>query len=514
MIGDQRVSITTDTWTSIQNINYMVVTAHFMDNDWKLHKRIINFTKINSHKGEDIGKTLELCLKGWGIDKVFSITVDNASANDGAVRYMSARLKEINTLLFDGLYLHMRCACHILNLIVKDGLDELQGSVDAIRYCAKFLHSSPSRLDKFREFAVLLKFGEMSNVPLDVVTRWNSTYKMLASAIKFKMVFKRMIAEYTPLMNYFLETKQDGRRIRAGPPTDDDWEQAAALVHFLEIFYDATLALSATKTCTSTLLFDQISFLQCEIKLRMDDHNAVLSDVAHSMMIKFDKYWGSFQCVNKLVYVAHALNPRMKLQMIEEVFKDLGKGERQAKDITDEIKGCILNLYHAYRGEATAIIHPSAPSEVIEEAGLSRLELRLKRKRMEEAAIEISNEVDKYLNDPFEKLEHKGFDLLQWWKCNQTWYPVLSRIAKDIFSIPASTVASENAFSLGGRIVDPFRASLTPKVVEALVCTSDWFRAEEFNFYKEPTDEEMEFYKELEELEICKCCPFCLKVAN
>ena len=33
VIRDQRVSITTDTWTSIQNINYMVVTAHFMDID-------------------------------------------------------------------------------------------------------------------------------------------------------------------------------------------------------------------------------------------------------------------------------------------------------------------------------------------------------------------------------------------------------------------------------------------------------------------------------------------------
>lgn len=31
--SDTRVSVTTDTWTSIQNINYMVVTAHFLDSD-------------------------------------------------------------------------------------------------------------------------------------------------------------------------------------------------------------------------------------------------------------------------------------------------------------------------------------------------------------------------------------------------------------------------------------------------------------------------------------------------
>ena len=30
----QRACVTTDTWTSIQNLNYMVVTAHFIDGDW------------------------------------------------------------------------------------------------------------------------------------------------------------------------------------------------------------------------------------------------------------------------------------------------------------------------------------------------------------------------------------------------------------------------------------------------------------------------------------------------
>ncbi|KAG6484827.1 hypothetical protein ZIOFF_053352 [Zingiber officinale] len=87
-------------------------------------------------------------------------------------------------------------------------------------------------------------------------------------------------------------------------------------------------------------------------------------------------------------------------------------------------------------------------------------------KRMEK----ITNEVDKYFSDPFVKWS-SNFDILEWWKGNTMTFPVLSKIAKYIFSIPSSTVASENAFSLGRRVVDPFRASLHPKMVEALVCT-------------------------------------------
>ncbi|KAL5716884.1 hypothetical protein ACHQM5_009994 [Ranunculus cassubicifolius] len=47
-------------------------------------------------------------------------------------------------------------------------------------------------------------------------------------------------------------------------------------------------------------------------------------------------------------------------------------------------------------------------------------------------------------------------------------------MARDILIIPVSTVASEAAFSVGGRVVDQFRSALLPENVEALVCTNDW----------------------------------------
>lgn len=40
------------------------------------------------------------------------------------------------------------------------------------------------------------------------------------------------------------------------------------------------------------------------------------------------------------------------------------------------------------------------------------------------------------------------------------------------------------------------------------MCINDWLRAEEFKFYKEPTDDDLEFYKELEELEVRKWLSF------
>ena len=40
--------------------------------------------------------------------------------------------------------------------------------------------------------------------------------------------------------------------------------------------------------------------------------------------------------------------------------------------------------------------------------------------------------------------------------------------------IPATSVASESAFSASGRVLDDFQTSLNPDTLEALVCTQDW----------------------------------------
>ena len=49
-------------------------------------------------------------------------------------------------------------------------------------------------------------------------------------------------------------------------------------------------------------------------------------------------------------------------------------------------------------------------------------------------------------------------------------------MAKDILAIPLSTVASESAFSTGGRVLDVFRSSLAPNTVEALIYAQDWLK--------------------------------------
>ena len=86
------------------------------------------------------------------------------------------------------------------------------------------------------------------------------------------------------------------------------------------------------------------------------------------------------------------------------------------------------------------------------------------------------NELDKYMADsPLRLSGH--FDILAWWKNQIDEYPVLAKIARDLLAVQVSIVASESAFSAGGRVVDPFRSRLDPEMVQALICMKDWVAA-------------------------------------
>ncbi|KAK1382143.1 hypothetical protein POM88_019878 [Heracleum sosnowskyi] len=68
----------------------------------------------------------------------------------------------------------------------------------------------------------------------------------------------------------------------------------------------------------------------------------------------------------------------------------------------------------------------------------------------------------------------RDIDILEYWNSNQFRFPNLAIMARDSLSIHISTVVSESAFSIGGRILDQYRSCLAHAVVESLICTRDW----------------------------------------
>ena len=54
-------------------------------------------------------------------------------------------------------------------------------------------------------------------------------------------------------------------------------------------------------------------------------------------------------------------------------------------------------------------------------------------------------------------------------------------MARDLMSIPITTVASESSFSTGKKILTPYRSRLLLENVEATLCTKSWLYGFEGN---------------------------------
>ena len=86
------VCLTSDTWTSGQNLSDMCLTMHFIDDSWRLHKRILNFCPVTCHFSKLISRSIEKYLLDWRIKRVMILTVDNVSSNELVVSYLRKRV--------------------------------------------------------------------------------------------------------------------------------------------------------------------------------------------------------------------------------------------------------------------------------------------------------------------------------------------------------------------------------------------------------------------------------------
>ena len=87
------------------------------------------------------------------------------------------------------------------------------------------------------------------------------------------------------------------------------------------------------------------------------------------------------------------------------------------------------------------------------------------------------SKLELYLDEPRGKRSDK-INVLNFWRSQKYRYPELANLAKDLLCVPVTTVASESAFSLGGRILDQYRSSMLPDTAEALICSRNWLFGE------------------------------------
>jgi len=211
-------SLTADIWTSINQDAYLGITIHYIDSNWNLRNFLLDIIPFTTrHTGENIANEIITILNEFNIlDKVIALTTDNESAMVVCGRKLAESLgSQLSLVTFS----HYRCAGHILNLGVKQGLELIGDPINKVHELMNKIKNSTLLYNQLCNFCELKNIYNYKPV-LDVVTRWNSTYHMLKRLEELKPALVLLAA--------------DNDNIKSLYPNEDYWVAIRVNMNFLK----------------------------------------------------------------------------------------------------------------------------------------------------------------------------------------------------------------------------------------------------------------------------------------
>ncbi|KAL6531182.1 hypothetical protein OROHE_014251 [Orobanche hederae] len=274
------------------------------------------------------------------------------------------------------------------------------------------------------------------------------------------------------------------------------------LMALLKIFKEATESLSGVYYPTSTLVVEHCFKIVLIFKSLIKVLN--LFNCIKEMREKLIKY---FAYIPPVFLVAKLLDPQVReeslLKLLTLYYTALFPNPianftpPNPSDLVQIAKHSLSALYREYAcnysgsfdlgtGSSSPVHIPSSSSissfgfaiPNLGESNAYQEDLSQKRTRYQSNAYQ---ELEKYLTTfdlgALERGPDGNNNLLKWWAKRFTIFHVVATIAKVILAVPASTVSVEQAFSVGGYILDERRSRLTPQNIEAQALLNDWVKA-------------------------------------
>ena len=346
----------------------------------------------------------------------------------------------------------------------------------------------------------------------DVVTRWNSTFKMLKGTFDY----------CDDIVDFFNAHPEYGLDIGL-----HSWAYSSLYEDLLNLFNQATIDLSGVYYPTSPLVLPHMVYIAAAFHevFQRDDLFDELKNALTDCRQRWIKY---FYKVPSVFLIAIILDPRFKYEGLVEqlilyyqsLFADVfdeydqdaedGSGNKwygpvpdplliaaeaktdlcsllttykqnqaQGQDSNDPAPPPTTSSPKSFKGKGPAVVRGSLFSK--NETVNKLFKTIDSRSKKSSGSTNPTFELDSYLSETLDLDDSTAeeLDLLTWWARRTSIYPVLSMIAKEIFACSASTVAVEQAFSLGGLTLDDNRSRLTPIHVEYNMLVEDWSKAKQ-----------------------------------
>ncbi|CAI5933733.1 unnamed protein product [Closterium sp. NIES-64] len=313
-----RVSFTIDMWTAPNNTAWLVVTGHWIDENFQLRTMVFEFREIHGrHTGKQMARVVEETVVHWGLEtRCLGFTSDNASSNTAAFRWMS---EEGGGQCFFNSRMHFRCLAHVINLAVKAALAvaAIRKLLRILRDMASWIGFSPQCSGKFWSLQRTLNAQANPAKPKpalklvqDSPTRWGSTHDMVERA--------GVLQE--PITVFFAQTqgvsKTDKAKLDTLRLTDADWETLHSVKTFLSPFAKVSKAAEGTAYPTVAMVLPYYNGLIDAMESRLaKGPSATLKPMIEAALGLLKKY--ELMSSNEL-WIATFLDPSMKAAWFDD----------------------------------------------------------------------------------------------------------------------------------------------------------------------------------------------------
>ncbi|XP_048124800.1 E3 SUMO-protein ligase ZBED1-like [Alosa alosa] len=313
MLHGEKLSLTTDGWSSLATESYVTVTAHFIDEDWEMRNVVLDTSKLQTaHTAENVSTCIDSILRDYHIEQesVLVITTDNA------MNYVNAVEQHLGIT-------DIPCMAHTINLAARKGLAQrsVATAVSRLKAAAQHFKHSPtdSYLLEAKQKLLGLKPVQLIN---DCPTRWNSTYEMICRAAD----------QQAPVAAVIMEKKITRLEL-----SSVEWTLMEKVKDVLKPLKVATQALSTENYPTASAVLPLQYVLLTQLKPSTDDPAGVKEMKTMSTDLK--ARYGPDKDALLLLNTASYLDPRFhRLVHLEQESRQAvrDKVQRELAEVSEE----------------------------------------------------------------------------------------------------------------------------------------------------------------------------------
>lgn len=424
----QYIALTIDKWRSIDDENFIAVTAHYLNKDLTQQSAFLDCISFHEDSSISISVFLQELVSNWRIsDKIVAVVAENNPAIVDAIKECQ--------------WQHISCFAHTLNKIIMRCLAKINDVIVKVRNIVNYFKRIPDAMAELEAFQNQLN---LTNAKLrkDTPGRWNSTFDMITRFFKNKFILKSQLIK---------DTSEE--------MTLNDWLIIEYAVKLLVVFNTITVEICSEKNVSLSKVPYMIRFMLKHVTDIVE--NTPLPTEIKSMGKKLKEellQQSKIIEANDIICQSVLLDPR---------FKRRGFSDNSFNTAYSSLLKSVIALKNEKMLETWK--KQSGKQENMEEEYDVWSEFRETEKVPEkDFTPDATVEIEAFLNEGYVNMKENP--MVYWGnETNQNKFPVLFELVKSRLCVPATSVPSKNIFSKEGHVLTERRNFLPPKYLKEIL---------------------------------------------